>query len=479
MRVCVLILLCLGVATFATAQEESRPVPLTKAAVTCPNPACEAVIDTLNRHITNATAAALQGFAFEHLQTLKSSGPEPLKEALGDIETNFYRFVWVGKDDAAQPVVRSIVVHKDARRPVDTLPGITDKSAAQLIDLFISPDPNAVIDTRYISTLIKDPLVAQIPKFIEDSKIIAFLAGVSALRGAPTFNTYTVSRATLPLARASVAIKDTIVIPGSAAALRTDAIAARDRVIIREARLSQCARTLAAAHAEAISEGVMQEPCTLNTNQPGVLGPTQAASCKAFLLEQLAETYRRTMTTCSEPPAAGVDSVLFVDKQFNDLVGTLKETRRPLESRVLNTPRTRFTLGGLTAAMTGSPLYGEAATRAKVGSNGTLVLDPLPTLMTMAIVNIHPTTYDASSDAITAGERFRAFAGTVITPDFGITAGVGVAIIRGLSANVGWANLFIKTPASGFAIGSSASSGSPLQVSQAGVFYAGLGFNFK
>ena len=109
--------------------------------------------------------------------------------------------------------------------------------------------------------------------------------------------------------------------------------------------------------------------------------PLQAASCKAFLLGQLEETYRRTMSTCNEPPAAGVDPVLFVDKQFVDLVGTLKENRRPLESRLLNTPRTRFTLGGLTAAMTGSPLYGKAATRAKVGSNGTLVLDPLPTLI--------------------------------------------------------------------------------------------------
>src|SRR4029079_2691873 len=77
----------------------------------------------------------------------------------------------------------------------------------------------------------------------------------------------------------------------------------------------------------------------------------------------------------------------------------------------------------------------------------------MPTVLTMAMVNIHPAPYDAQQDRPTWAERFRLFAGTSITPDFGIGGGAGVMIVRGLTVNVGWANLFVKTPRAGLSIG--------------------------
>jgi hypothetical protein len=403
-----------------------------------------------------------------------------LQEALGDVARNYYRLVWVGRDDAGSPVVQTLLVHQGTVDPISTLPGIDEDPDVKLLDVFISADANAVLETRYVSTSAQDPLVAQIPAFVQKTDVMGFLGGIAALRGGPPVMSYTVARADLPFARASVTIRDTVVVPGTVSQLTDASRSLRDQLVIREARFSACAQKLASADVDAIASGLKEAVCTIPEGQRG-LTTEQANTCRTFLAARLADAYRSTVPACTDAAMAGTDPVLYVDQQFADLVAKLRETRRgPVESRVVNAPLTRFSLGLLFGAVLGDPSYSDDNPRAKVGSNGIIIHDPLPTLLSMAVVNIHPRPYDPAGN-VTLAERLRLFAGTVFTPDFGLTGGAGVMIVRGLSVNAGVAWLFVKSPAEGFSIGANTNSatGSPLQVGGAGVVFSGLSYVFK
>src|SRR5947208_10292982 len=98
----------------------------------------------------------------------------------------------------------------------------------------------------------------------------------------------------------------------------------------------------------------------------------------------------------------------------------------------------------------------------------------------MGLVNIHPRPYDATDDRLTLAERVRLFVGPSLTPDFGIGGGVGVMIVRGVTIDAGWVNLFVKTPRSGYSIGQTPPlDTTPLGVGSARVWFAGLSFSSK
>jgi hypothetical protein len=97
-----------------------------------------------------------------------------------------------------------------------------------------------------------------------------------------------------------------------------------------------------------------------------------------------------------------------------------------------NTPLRRWTYG----LLAGGVAWSKARDRAKVESN-VLSADPLPPTLTMAIVNVHPKPYDESRPRMSSEERLRFFGGTVLTPGFGVGAGVGVGLVRGFAVNAG------------------------------------------
>jgi len=424
----------------------------------------------------------LQGYASELLRTLSRSGPPQLQKALGDVQRNYYRLVWVGRDDSGgAPSLQSAVVHEGDTGAIRALPGITPSSSIQFLDVFVSAEPGAILESQYVSTPVKDPLMAQIPAFVEKTGVIGFIAGLPLARGATdsVSTTYSIARPVLPLARADIKIKDTVILPGSAVGMRRASGELRDRLSIREARLSTCAQELARADAAAIASALGQESCAFPAGQTS-LDASGVNACRASLLALLEDEYKKAAGCRDATPPSGSDPLLVVDKQFTDLAGTLKETRRAAESKLSNTPRTRYSFGVLTSAIIGNPHYRGTTVRAKIGGNGSLVHDPMPTVLTMVMVNIHPRAYDPQQDQPTLAERFRLFAGTSITPDFGIGGGAGVMILRGLTVNVGWANLFVRTPREGLSLGQTPPAGTaPLSAGNAGVWFAGLGYSFK
>jgi len=471
-------------ATAVSAQVVTTSQQVARAQVTCDTGTCESPPAVLSRHFSRGDVARLQAYGAEFLRTVLHSGPPELSVALGDIERNYYRFVWVNPDEAGAASVQSFVVHVGERGLVHTLPGITESSRVQLLDVFITADPTATLESQYSSTPVKDPLAAQIPAFVEKSGVMGFIAGLPLARGERSggralIATVAVARPILPLARAELRIKDTVVIPGSSDGLRRAGEQLARRVSAREARLSPCGQALATADADAVARTLAQRACTPQEPSAG-LSAAEIGACRAALVQAIEEAYTASAACRDTPPSSGGDPLLLVDKQFADLVGTMRETRRSAEFKLSNTPRTRYSFSVLTAAIVGSPHYSAGTIRSKIGSNGAIVLDPMPTLLTMALVNVHPRSYDAQSDTVTWAERVRFFGGTAVTPDFGLGGGIGVLIVRGLTANAGLANLFVKTVHGSFTPGQTPPAGSaPLAVGGARVWFAGLGYSFK
>ncbi len=459
---------------------------LARATVSCQGADCESPVTGLSRHFTHGDMPRLQAYAAELLGRLARSGPADLAAALGDVDRNYYRLVWMCRDDNAGTSLQSVIVHAGERDVIRTLPGLTTRSSSQLLDLLITTDPGAVLDSQYASTQTKDPLSAQIAPFVEKTGVIGFLAGLPLARGealradaAGVATTYAVARPVLPIARADLRIQDTVIVPGSVGSLRKASDDLARRLSTRFVRLSPCGRGLASADAAAIANGLGSSACNASEPRPSGLTQAEASLCRASLNDLLEEAFARA-ADCRDSPPPGGDPVLLVDTQFTDLIASLRESRRSAEWKLTNAPRSRYSFGVLTSAVVGRPHYHHGVTRAQIGATGAIVLDPMPTVMTMALVNIHPRAYDAQADAPTWPERFRFFAGTAITPDFGLGGGAGVMIVRGLTANAGWANLFVKTPRSPFTVGQTPPpTGTPLTAGSAGIWFAGLSYSFE
>lgn len=409
----------------------------------------------------------------------------PVGSALGDPKRNFYRLLWIGGERGATPTLRSLIIKvDDPERSYDTLPGVGTGSRSQLIEVFIHADDTATIETHYFSTPVADPLLAQVGAFVEKTQVINFLAGIPALRGLDAQAlplTYKVAQVPLSLKRATIKTKDVVTVPSTIGALTSSSARLGDQLIAREARVSSCAKTLATAHVSAIRDGLGENVCRIDQTALPTERKAAAAACRDRLLALLAISYTRVTGACQETaPVGATDPVLLVDTKFTDLVRMLDEKRYTSEATLTNTPLTRLSFGTTAGAILGGGQFFGSTVRAKVGSSGALVQDPLPTVITMAVLNITPVAYSAAAADISWAERFRLFVGTALTPDFGLGGGTAFLLVRGLSLNVGWAHLFVKTPRDGLRIGdSTATVGQPLRYGRAGVTFAGLSYNFK
>jgi hypothetical protein len=160
--------------------------------------------------------------------------------------------------------------------------------------------------------------------------------------------------------------------------------------------------------------------------------------------------------------------------QVKDVV--LRGERELTETfKVLNRPLNRFSLGVISSLIVSSA---ESDARATIQS-GDLAPDPLRGHMPMAVLNIHPVAYDDEADVPSWSERFRLFVGGVLAPEFGISAGLGIQLIRGFSVNAGAAVLLIDTLKPGETIGAEPlDPEDPFEYGTATVFFAGVGYNF-
>jgi hypothetical protein len=119
------------------------------------------------------------------------------------------------------------------------------------------------------------------------------------------------------------------------------------------------------------------------------------------------------------------------------------------------------------------------AARVKV-KDGILVADPLDRRLSLVVVNLGFKPYDEGAFHPTLAERLRWFVGAVVTPDFGVAAGVSAGIVRGLTVNFGGAILGVRGLQSDDELGRPPSHDEdPFRLAQARVLFLGAGYTFK
>lgn len=397
----------------------------------------------------------------------------------------------------------------DAPAPfAQRLPGLT-----KLYDVFVTTSRSDQRAAFYLTTPVPDPFLDKLPLFFTKidpaAQLSRFVRINVAAAGDVEILLVHVSEVTLPRRRASVAITDLVnnFSPLDLDKLRLDAAQLAADLPLRTARGSACADVLTPCLNAVVDDAVaclQPEPPAEEDDLKRCLGPgngiaecplplqplpeSAAESCKGerdnrrrcLIRKRISHAYATLVggiVVCA--PEARPDFVreAAVETAYLGLLSNVKAQQLKKDSAYENILPTRRTLGLISSLM----LETSGDERVKL-DGGKLVTDPLRGAMSLAVLNFHPVSFDPKSEELTFGERFRLFAGPVITPEFGLGAGVGYAIWRGVTVNVGYARVRVNTLRRGDRLADPSVAPSnlrrPFRDGNAGVFFAGLGFNF-
>lgn len=476
----------LAMAIPAVAQVPTSPRHVGKARYVYPGE--ESPVSILSRLLKEGNWQRLEHYGQELITTLGNS--EKITSLLGDTRRNYYSLVWADAGDDGKPVVRRLLVHQglspqhamqlpglkstwpaDAGTTPESSPpaarGITSGGARQMLDVYLTDARSASLTSTYVLTPVENPLTAQLPDVVAKLNVLGFLGSAlgTAAAEAPSILIY-VNQPDVPMSRATIQIKDVLSTAISSEQLKNKAQTTLESVQLRQARTSLCANSLASALQKRIDTEANTDACQ-----------TGSAACADALKKAVDTTFNEVVPKCAAEAPGAVDPVVAVEAEFAKVVeaGGAQIVRG--ESALTNEPPTRFTFGLLTGLLIGNTTLGPD--RVKVDGNK-IVKAPLDRSMTMAVLNIHLRGYDAKWPEVTWAERFHVFVGGVITPDFGVSTGIGLGIVRGLSVNGGAAVLFMNTAKPGETIGEEPKNGNDPFRTRAGVGgFFGLSYAFK
>lgn len=398
-----------------------------------------------------------------------------------DYTKNYLALVWVAADAAGKLTVRRLVVPQPVPRPYALdLPGVT--SNPDFYELFVAGDRRATLVTVYRSTQEENPLVRQIPTIAAQilGPLFGLAAGVAgeilsegtlremqqrALK--PTLHV-TASRVVLPFRRATVQARSVAYVPKTLDRLRTDVDLLAATARLKDAAGYPCAQ----AHADRLKDTVMtvadQGACRTDSAPP--------VNCMREFDTAFNAAFAASQKLCTTPSDDETRTMKAVDGKFRDFVlNGADQVTSDITFR--NQPLTHFSL----AAVTGLALKGSMnKPRVKLDDQGVVVADPLGRVLTMIAFNWSPRGYDTELFEPSTDERYRVFAGAIITPDFGVGGGLSVLLVRGLAVNVGGGVVFGRAVESEEEIGKPpANAKDPFVLGRAPVLFVGASFNLK
>jgi hypothetical protein len=179
----------------------------------------------------------------------------------------------------------------------------------------------------------------------------------------------------------------------------------------------------------------------------------------------------------TNPSSADADAIELVDQRFRELVVNALSVSAELDVTFKNRPLTHFAFGAGAAVMAYASVN---RVRTKLDDdNGLLVSDPLPRVMTMAFVNWSPRGYDEASSSLRASERFRAFFGAALTPDFGVVGGINVLLQRGIGIVGGVGVLFGKGAEAEEVGEPPPASEDPFKLAVGRTVFVGISYNYR
>jgi hypothetical protein len=457
-----LTLFALAIVSAADTSAQTVTVPI-RVKVGCAFDLKDAVKD-LTRHYLKGDGNALRTHAAALLKATETC-PEIKNTAI--TKHDVLILLWVDADPlGGEQVVYRAIVQKGDVDPFGTvLPGVG--RSTRTFELFVSVKPQDAIATTYTSTRERNPIEELLPAFAQAifDPLTALLAATqrippSAPRGAnPHYAT--VSQVVLPFTRAAVHVEIRVAQPPQQGGF--------EKAI---ATLSATNQFITAAHSL----------CGQNLDTALRQLSEKAASCTAVpttCIDNLKDPFEKAhQTALSKCTTDGERAdLLAVEASYRDLVANIANTEVKAAFDLKNAPRKLVSLGLLSAyAFTGGVVDGA---RVKV-DDGNLVADPLDRRLSLVVVNFGFKPYNAEAFHPTGAERFKWFAGAVVTPDFGAAIGVSALIARGLSANFGGAIIGVRGLHSDDQLGNPPTHDTdPYKMSSARVLFAGVGYNFK
>lgn len=384
-----------------------------------------------------------------------------------NFEANHYLVVFLSTKDSTE-LLRYVVHNKPEPRDYSlTVPGLTKKES--LFEVFLSSTERQTYSTTYSLQRQADPLLAQIPAFagLLKPSVVAPLLPRSAVAPPARFPLVASVRAVdlLDMRRATAKVKETLStindLPGVSKAIDSTAASLE----LRTARLSVCAKGLVTKLKDALKK-VVEDSCDADKGA--------STKCLEALKAAIGTTYKDHIGTCSNLSSTDLQATIDTEAEFLSTIGTQAAASKSSEYVLTNRPLQRLSFGVVSAFI--SDTSGD--TRVKL-QNGNIVSDPLSGALSMAVLNIHPKAYDPDRAKQSGAERFRFFVGGVFAPEFGVGAGVGVSLIRGLTINAGYAWLVVDDLRAGDTIGPAPMNPSkPFGQGTSEVLFVGLGFNF-
>jgi hypothetical protein len=454
-------------------------------------------IDILNQHQTSGDWNRLQAYARELLKDLAAK--EDLKPLLGNIGRDYYNFIWESTNADGKAIINRVLVHRDLEpQHASRLPGLSydavPPAAEQLVeeakqplpaepqpqtpvsgggpylfDLLLSTAAVASLSSVYVTTPAADPLLAQLPDVVARVNVLGFVAKAAGTGNADRAQILVyVNQALLPVPRGAVKIKDVIATRTPSIILQREVSDTFTAVVMRQARTSACAVALANALKTELDAKSKEPACTIASD-----------SCSSSFKSAIASTYANTVAACAAeaPAAVGFDPVMAVEQEFKKLIAAAGPKQTTGESTLTNTPLTRYSFGLLTGVLIGRTSMKEP--RVKIDA-GRIAPAPTDRLMSMVVFNMHPKPYDAEWNRMSKEESFRVFFGTVMTPDFGLSAGLGFGLVRGLAVNVGVAAMLSDAVKGSDTIGAEpADQRDPFRTIPAMAAFAGFSYTFK
>jgi hypothetical protein len=416
----------------------------------------------------------------------RTSGPQrpsgsDLAAAL-DLDRNHVALMWLGSDAFGKPQLMRVVVHRRSGQPYSLdLPGVSANSRdGELVELFLSRSPLGRITSLYTSTRENDPLLAQLPAFVQAlagplftaigtiaGKFPGLVRETVDLPPRPKLAA-TVKRVGLPFRRAEVRLQAIAREPLSTGDFARSAQRLASSLSFSDLPRSPCARKLATTLAADLPVVTQAGVCTQ---------ATAPQACLAAFDTVLASSFEAAVTSCDggKPTAAERRDLETVDAKFRELVESGTSTSANLDVTFKNRPPSRFAFGAGSAVIARASL-----TRSRVTTkDGVLVADPLQRVMTTAFVNWSPAGYDTQDPHISPAERVRLFFGAALTPDFGPAFGLNVLLVRGIGVTAGGALLFGKGADLAEIGKAPAKPDDPYKLSIARAVFAGISYSYK
>lgn len=413
-----------------------------------------------------------------------------------DLDTNFYSFVFLGKQAAAKDpqVVRVLTYPKrlvekmpNTEIPLVELGGAVLPGTPTLFEVFLTTDKDASIGSTYTYVETEHPLRAQLlgaSKLINPGEIAIgatldqLVIKVQAVRGPafvqindPEAIYFQISRVDLPAGRTAVTAKSATDSGDIAQSrIRELAASAFENVELRYGTISPCAVAIAetASNAVRASTSVSSDPLpdrkTLEDNVKRAIRETHGtAACRG--------------EASLQPEAAAGERIAAVQEtvgRFLALTEAPEAKRFEGETTYTNAPPNRWSVG----LVAGGLFNAGGDDRVKLADDGVVRIDPVTGSVTMAALYFHPNPYLSGTASQTVAERFRVMFGYVASPEPGLAVGLAYQLFRGLTLNVGYAGLLVDTPADDVMIGTAPTVRRPFRRGFARGVVAGFGYSF-